>query len=342
MKMDWKQFLVDKGAEFDGDYLTSFGHSDRERRIPPQGAILCDLSHKGVISATGTDAQNFLQGQLSNDIAQVSATQSQLSSYNSPKGRVYTTFHIFQRDGVYYLSLAADMLEPMLKRLRMFVMRSDVAMEDASESLVHFGYADPRGEQRLKDAIGAYPENDLDVLQINQLTIIRQPGSVPRFEVFGELDAARDLWTQLSVHAAAVGPSSWDYFNLEAGLPEINHTSSEAWVAQMINLQHLNAISFSKGCFPGQEVVARLKYLGKNKRQMYRLAIDTLDLPQIGDKVTSGSDEAAGAVVNACHNPDGTVEVLAVMKITAMANENLSINGAAATSLTLPYAIDSE
>lgn len=339
MKMDWKQFLIDKGAEFDGDYLTSFGHADRERRIPPQGAILCDLSHKGLISVAGSDARDFLQNQLSSDLNLVSDTQAQLSSYNSPKGRVYSTFSIFQRDNVLYLGLSADILEVVLKRLRMFIMRSDVAMEDASESLVHFGYADPRGEQRLADAIGSIPEKAFDVVQTNQLTIIRQPCEVPRFEILGELDAARELWTKLSVHAAAVGPSSWDYFNITAGIPEVTKGSYEAWVAQMLNLQHLGAVSFTKGCFPGQEIVARLKYLGKNKRKLFHIGIDTLEVPSVGTAMLTSSGEEAGTIVNAAQNPDGTVEALAVIKTTSLDTDSVfTVNDHNVTLLELPYA----
>ena len=154
MKPDWKHFLVDCGAEFEGDSLVSFGNPERERRIPPQGAILCDLSHFGLITVAGEDAATFLQGQLTNDIQQVTDTHSQLSAYCTPKGRVLATFFITKRQGMYYLSMAKDLLEPTLKRLRMYVMRSKVALEDASMSLVHFGFAAPDGDLRLKEILG--------------------------------------------------------------------------------------------------------------------------------------------------------------------------------------------
>ena len=157
MKPEWKDFLIGHGAEFAGDSLVSFGNPERERRIPPQGAILCDLSHFGLISVSGDDAKHFLQGQLTNDINQVSESVSQFSAYCTPKGRALATFFITQRQGVYYLSVARDLLEPILKRLRMYVMRSKVVLEDASTSLVHFGYAAPDGDQRLHDLFGVAP-----------------------------------------------------------------------------------------------------------------------------------------------------------------------------------------
>ncbi|CAA6806079.1 MAG: Folate-dependent protein for Fe/S cluster synthesis/repair in oxidative stress [uncultured Thiotrichaceae bacterium] len=341
MKPDWKQFLVDRGAEFDANTLLHFGNPERERRIPPQGAILCDLSHIGVISASGSDTETFLQGQLSNDLQQVSDTQAQLSSYSSPKGRAISTFQIALRQGTYYLSLSNDILEPVLKRLRMFVMRSQVSLENATDSLVHFGYSDPGGEERLADIIGTIPMKPMDVIQSNGLTIIRQPAPVPRFEIFGELDAAKTIWTALGVNAAGVGRGAWDYYDVEAGIPHVTAANTEAWVPQMMNLHLTNAISFSKGCFPGQEVVARLKYLGKNKRMTYRLAIDSVEQPAIGTVVKNAGGTEAGKVLNTALNPDGKVEVLAVMKTAEVANE-LTLDGYAVTVLDLPYSLETD
>nr|CAA6825316.1 MAG: Folate-dependent protein for Fe/S cluster synthesis/repair in oxidative stress [uncultured Thiotrichaceae bacterium] len=339
MKPDWKNFLVERGAEFDADTLTHFGNPERERRIPPQGAILCDLSHIGMISAHGNDAEAFLQGQLSNDLELVTDTQAQLSSYSSPKGRAITTLQLAMHKDTYYLSLSNDILEPILKRLRMFVMRSQVSLENATDNLVHFGYSDPQGEERLEAVIGTIPMKTMDSVQSGGLTIIRQAAPVPRFEIFGELDDARNLWTKLGVHAAGVGHGAWDYYDVEAGIPHVTADSTEAWVPQMMNLHLTDSISFSKGCFPGQEVVARLKYLGKNKRQTYRLGINSVELPAVGTVVNNSGGAEAGKVLNAALNPDGKVEVLAVMK-TAEVNSELTVNGQAAQLLELPYAME--
>ena len=342
MKTDWKQFLSHHGAEFDADKkLAHFGNPERERRIPPQGAILCDLSHIGLISASGTDANTFLQGQLSNDLNIVDTNKAQLSSYSSPKGRAIATLQIMQRQDTYYLSLSADILEPVLKRLRMFVMRSQVVLEDAGDSLVHFGYADPRGEKRLSDVIGAIPTEPMDAVSHGNLTIIRRAASVPRFEIFGDSTEAQDLWTKLDVHATGVGRGAWDYLDIEAGIPHVTADSMEAWVPQMMNLHLIDAISFSKGCFPGQEVVARLKYLGKNKRQLYRIAVDSFDLPAVGARIDDANDAEAGQILNACLNPDGKVEALAVLKTTAL-DSAMKLGDSVVQLLELPYSTDTE
>jgi hypothetical protein len=342
MKAEWKNFLIDHGAEFTGDSLISFGNPDRERRIPPQGAILCDLSHFGLISVSGEDATTFLQGQLTNDINQVTDSLSQLSAYCTPKGRTLATFFITKRQGVYYLSVSRDLLEPILKRLRMYVMRSKVAVEDASASLVHFGFAAPDGDVRIKEILGKVPVNAYDTLQIGGLTIMRQPAPIPRFKVLGELDEARKLWERINVNAACVGRSSWEYFNVLSGVPMVTQASSEAWVPQMLNMHLINGVSFSKGCFPGQEIVARLKYLGKSKRQMYRIGIPhCINVPAVGTHFGSATDPEAGTILNATLNPDGYVEALAVMKI-AEVTQPLHLGDYAVKVLELPYPLETE
>ena len=342
MKPEWKTFLIDCGAEFEGDSLVSFGNPERERRIPPQGDILCDLSHFGLISVTGADAVTFLQGQLTNDIRQVTETQSQFSAWCTAKGRALATFFVTQRQGVYYLSVSRDLLEPTLKRLRMYVLRSKVVLEDASTSLVHFGYAAPDGDEHLKAILGKAPENAYDTVQVNNLTIMRQPAPIPRFKILGELEEARKLWQRLNVNAACVGRSSWEYFNIRSGVPMVTLASTEAWVPQMINLHLINGVSFTKGCFPGQEVVARLKYLGKSKRQMYRIGIPhCINVPAVGTDFASDTDPAAGTILNAARNPDGYVEALAVMKI-AEASKPLHFGEYPVKVMELPYALESE
>ncbi len=340
MKPEWKKFLIDFGAEFENGSLVSFGNPERERRIPPQGAILCDLSHFGLISVTGEDATTFLQGQLTNDINQVSDSLSQLSAYCTPKGRALATFFITKRQGAYYLSLSRDLLEPILKRLRMYVLRSKVAIEDASASLVHFGYAAPDGDKQLIEILGKAPVNAYDTVQVNNLTIMRQPASIPRFKILGELGEAKKLWERLNVNSACVGRSSWEYFNVTSGVPMVTLASSEAWVPQMMNMHLINGVSFTKGCFPGQEIVARLKYLGKSKRQMYRIGIPhCVKTPTVGTLIASDTDTEAGVILNATLNPDGYVEALAVIKI-AEASKSLTLGQHAVKILDLPYELE--
>lgn len=359
MKPEWKNFLIESGAEFEGDHLVSFGNPDRERRIPPQGAVLSNLSDRGLIKIHGEDAESFLQNQLTNDIRNVTETTHQPSAWCSPKGRIIANFRIFKRGDSFYLAVSTDLIEVVLKKLRKYVMMSKVTLEDATESLVHFGFAGEKAEKELQDVLDLdcktneeacqlVPTGTSDTLRYKTLSILRLPGTVPRFEIFGELDDAKKLWEHCNVQAAPVSSNGWHYLNILAGLPVITEASSEAWIPQMVNYIAIGGVDFKKGCYPGQEVVARLNYLGKTKRRMYHIEIDTDKLPAVGDAIASNSDEDAGKILNAVINPVGKIEALAIIKIDE-AKDALYLNNndteekeATITILDLPYPVEDD
>jgi folate-binding protein YgfZ len=349
MKTSWKEFLIDNGAEFESDKLISFGNPDRERRIPPQGSVLSDLSDRGIIEVHGKDAKEFLQNQFTNDITRVTENTHQLSAWCNPKGRVIANFRIFKRNNNYYLTVSADLVELIVKKLRMYVMRSEVTIEDISNSLMHFGYAGEYAKQDLQTILGEnkVPENANQTLQQGTLSILCLPGTVPRFEIFGELVDTKNLWERCNVRAAPVSSNGWDYLNIVAGLPVVSKASSAAWVPQMLNLQVIDGLDFQKGCYPGQEIVARLKYLGTNKRRMYRIEIKNSELPEIGRKIyADGESSYVGKILTTVINPANNAEALAVLKI-AFADKKLSLNKNATSDekdsiilLELPYPVN--
>lgn len=359
MKPEWKKFLVESGAEFadngEGEQLVSFGNPDRERRIPPQGAVLSNLSDRGLIEVRGEDAESFLQNQLTNDIRNVTETTHQASAWCSPKGRIIANFRVFKRGDSYFLAVSADLLELVIKKLRMYVMMSKVTIEDASESLIHFGFAGERAEKELQEVLDIdcktnaaacqlVPAETDQTLRYKSLSILRLPGTVPRFEVFGELEDAQKLWEHCNVQAAPVSSNGWHYLNILAGLPVITAASSEDWIPQMVNYIAIGGVDFKKGCYPGQEVVARLNYLGKTKRRMYHIEINTDKLPKVGDAIANDDDPDAGKILNAVINPDGKIEALAIIKI-AEANKSLRMSDDSEASinlLDLPYTIEDE
>ncbi len=347
MLEQWRHLLEESGAEFSEGQLVSYGNPDRERRIPPQGDIICDLSQIGMIRVQGEDAADFLQNQLTNDINDVSEFRAQLSAWCNPKGRTIATFLIHQHQESYYLALAADLMEYVLKRLKMYVLRSRVVLEDVTGSVVHFGFS---GSHILEDwdacCEGELPTEDYGVVRVGDVSIIKVPGMVPRYEVVGEFEEAARLWQKLNVRAAPVSASAWAYLNIASGIPTITQASQEAWIPQMLNLQAIGGVNFKKGCFPGQEIVARLKYLGKNKRRVFRVEMDTDRVPEVNDVLESkdeaGRRQEAGKVLNAVLNPDGKVEALAVLKI-AVADSPLFLVGDEATPvhlLALPFSVE--
>ena len=345
MKPEWKDFLNDAGAEFSNAKVDSFGNPEQERQIAHTGEILCDLSHYGLIAAYGEDAETFLQGQFTNDINNIDLTHSQLSSFCSPKGRMLANFRIFKRDETWYLSLPYELLETTLSRLRMFVMRSKVTLEDADDALVRFGLSGPKVAEQLKAITGSTPDNVDTVTQNKDYTIIRVAGIEPRFEVYGLLEGMTQLWQSLDVDAAPVGANIWELLNIQAGIPVIVAQTTEAFVPQMANMELVNGVDFKKGCYTGQEIVARMHYLGKLKRRMYHISIDTNQAPAPGDSlyaVESKGGSGTGTIVSAQQQADGSYDALAVIQITDAENQPLRLHDADGPEikvLELPYSL---
>lgn len=350
MKPEWKEFLKDAGAEIDhdNDCVISFGNPEQERAVVFTGLVMCDLSHQGLISAYGEDVGDFLQGQLTNDIRDISEQHSQLSAYCTPKGRMLANFRIFKRDDTLYLRMPREQVEGTLRRLSMFVLMSKVTLNDASESLVHIGLSGPNAEEILGDALADLPAAVDDVVQVDGYTVIRLAGPQARFEVYGELEPMKELWTKLDVHAAPVGAGPWEMLDIQAGIPTIYSQTSEAFVPQMTNMQVINGVNFQKGCYTGQEVVARMQYLGKLKRRMYRVHIDASDPVNPGDKLfaaDTSSGQGTGSIVSAQPDPEGGYEALAVINVSDAEQNRLQLldaNGPRVTLRDLPYAVPLE
>lgn len=343
MKAEWKTYITDNGAELDDqDMVLSYGSPKREAAMALTGNTFCDLSHMALIAVHGKDAQEYLQGQLSNDVRQVDESHSQLTSYNSPKGRMLAIMRLFKQDGAYYLALPASLSDTIINRLRMFVLRSEVTLEDVSNSFVHLGAAGDKIDTELGKHLGTLPEAIDDVTLSGNIIVIKVPGIQPRYELYGPLEDMKQLWSNLNVQCAPIGAPAWGLLNVSAGVPMVYPETQEAFVAQMANLQAIGGVSFKKGCYPGQEVVARMQYLGKLKRRMYIAQVDCEQAPQPGDDLFAESDDkqSIGKVVEAYPHSDGGYLMTAVIQIKSAEEETLHLFSADGPTLhlqALPY-----
>ncbi len=301
---------------------------------------ISDLSHFGLIRVDGPDARTFLQGQLTNDIHAVTEERAQISSYCSPKGRILGSFWIFQRDEGLFLLLPSVRLDAVLKRLQMFVLRAQVLVEDASDTLARFGIA---GECAA-GLLPAVPAEDGASITRDDITVFRIPGDRPRFGVVGPENLLTPIWDRAAAQATPTNTDFWALMDIRAGIPTVLGETVEAFVPQMVNLQLIDGVSFSKGCYTGQEVVARMQYLGKLKRRMYRARVDINEPPAPGSEVFAANgdaDTAVGRIVDAAPSPDGGFEVLAVLQINSAETDELRLGepaGPIITLLDLPYA----
>jgi folate-binding protein YgfZ len=306
-------------------------------------AVFCALKGQGLIAFSGEDAATFLHAQLTSDIMGLAADRTQYGGYCSPKGRLLATFLLWRRPGDILLQLPADLRESVQERLAKYVLRSRVRVMDASEQLSVFGIAGA-GAASIVSALGAA---DLAAAHqsvgVEAARITRLPGM--RYVAITEADRASSLREHLARHAHPQPESLWTHLDIEAGVPNITTTTQEQYVPQMVNLDLLGGVSYSKGCYPGQEIVARMHYLGRLKQRMYRVRVITNDRVLPGDPLFSpefGAEQASGSIVQAVGCGDGAHEALAVVQIGSARSDALrfkSLNGPGLEFLTLPYAI---
>jgi len=340
MNQEWQNFLIRQGAQIEDGVVQHFGDKQAELLATRDATVLCDLSQFGMLRVAGEEAQKFLQNLLSNDIDALNASTAQLSSFNSPKGRMMATFLVWRKEADYLLQLPRSLTAAMHKKLSMYVLRAKVKVSDASDELICLGLSGKDAAELLKQQLGALPEQDWALVQHEFASVIRlAPG---RFLISTDAQHAPALWSTLSATAKPAGSSCWDWLNIRAAIPVVTPATQEQFVLQMANLDLLGGVSFKKGCYPGQEIVARTHYLGKQKRRMFLAHIESAHAPVAGNELFKEEMPAqpCGMVINASAAPGGGFDLLAVMQINSRETEHvhlLSPQGAALNFLPLPY-----
>jgi tRNA-modifying protein YgfZ len=284
------------------------------------------LAHLGILRFSGADALSFLQGQVSSDTRRLAENVSLLSSYSSPQGRVLALIYLLPHSSGVAAILPRELLLPTLERMRKFILRAKVQIEDAGESL---SIAGVHGEQTLRSAGLPVPKDATGYLEHNGIGIARNhDGS--RFWVIG---AASKL-AEIPGAADTASSDEWRLADIRAGLPQVYAATSEAFVAQMLNLDLLDGISFTKGCYTGQEIIARTQHLGRIKRRLFRLLLPA-GTWTVGQTLYL-SDGRHGRLTDVIDS-DGRAEALAVLSIDAAGGDPAAGPAVAATELPLPY-----
>lgn len=302
--------------------------------------ILATLSRFGLLQFTDDDSQNFLNGQLSCDVNGLESGQARYGSYNTPQGRMLASFLLWRHGADYFMQLPRSMCEPVRKRLTMYILRSKVKINDMSESHVLLGLAGPRAARILAAVFDRIPDRPLSLVQAGDGIVLRLDDD--RFEIIASRARAELLRPELAGGATAAEAAQWDRMDILAGIPYITPATQEEFVPQMANLDLIGGVSFTKGCYPGQEIVARMHYRGKLKQRMYLANIAGGETPHAGDKLFSPmqGEQSVGMIVNAAPAPDGGHDVLAVMQIASAENGDVHCKTLAGPKLQfreLPY-----
>jgi tRNA-modifying protein YgfZ len=247
------------------------------------------LTRYGLLSVTGDDARDFLHAQLTNDVLHLPPERAALAGWCSAKGRLLASFLVVPGSQGFLLQLARDLVPPVMKRLSMFVLRSKVKIADESDAWLQFGIW---GNVPALDM----PQQLMGISQREGLAVVKVGDA--RF-----LALARDS-AFLDAKATAVAESRWALDEIRAERPLITAATQDQFVPQMVNLEKLGGIDFQKGCYPGQEIVARAQYRGQVKRRMVRLPAPA------GAELRPGQAFNGGVVVDSAGG-----ELLAVMPI---------------------------
>lgn len=344
MNDSWKSFLIKLGASYKDDQPLFHSSPREEILATANNTILADLSHLSLVSVTGDDADSFLQSQLSNDINLLTGRETQLSAYCNPKGRVLTLFRLFKHEGQTILILPTALLPSITQRLQMYIMRSKVKLTAISDQYSIVGVAGSSAVSYCKQTFGSAPEKDNACFASNGITLIRIMGIEPRFLAIGQTETLKDVVLKLKDNCSLTGSTSWIWLDICAGQALITTETNEQFIPQMLNLDSLDGINFKKGCFPGQEIIARMRYLGKLKKRLYRFHIELDEIPAPGTAIYSSENDqqAVGHVVIATTNPDNGSDLLAVVQIQLSKNKDLFLENYSGTLLqlkNLPYIV---
>ncbi|WP_324779154.1 CAF17-like 4Fe-4S cluster assembly/insertion protein YgfZ [Thiobacillus sedimenti] len=336
----WKTHLQTQGAAIEGRTVLHYGDPAAERAAATAGTVVADLSQLGLLAFRGDDTATFLQGQLTNDVRALHADGAQWNGLCSPKGRLLGNFLMWRQGEDYCLQLSGDIAAAVLKRLSMFILRAKVQGRDASDETVRLVVAGPQAAAAVTRAMGVLPDAPMRSAAGAAGQVVRV--GEDKFVLAVLPDHAAAVWQTLRQSAVPVGAPVWDWLRLSAGIPMIVAATQEAFVPQMVNLELIGGVSFQKGCYTGQEIVARSQYLGKLKRRMFLAHVDAAAAP--GDNLYSADldGQASGTVVNAAPAPTGGYDLLAVAQVESARTQTLHLkspDGAALTLKPLPYAI---
>lgn len=309
-----------------------------------QSGVVCRPAHLGLIRVAGEDAGSFLHTQLTNAVDDLAAGTARLAGYCSPKGRLLASFLMWRDEEGIVLQLSADLQPAIQKRLSMFVLRAKAKLSDLTPARAVLGVAGANGAAALQAAGLPAPAEPWASAAAASATVIRLPdgAGLPRWQVVLPAEQADEVQAALSAQLVPVDAVVWDWLEVQAGVPRIAAATQEQFVPQMINLELVGGVSFRKGCYPGQEIVARSQYRGTLKRRMWLIHGEG-DVPGAAMEIFRPEDpeQPCGMVVNAAAAPQGGWDGLAELKIDA-AGGALHLGSAAGSPVRvgeLPYAV---
>jgi folate-binding protein YgfZ len=344
---NWTDTLSSLGARIDeASHVEDFGRPLTAAELAE--GFVAPVTDLGIIAVAGDDAASFLHNQLTNDVEHLGRAEARLAGYCTPKGRLQASFLYWRDAEAVYLQLPRAIQPPLQKRLSMFVLRAKAKLRDATEEAPFaavLGLGGAKAETALRRIVAILPQAPYGKVDGEFGTVIRllDAFGAPRYLWLTTVETASAALPKLDDELALGGNQAWQLAAIHAGVPQITAATQEQFVPQMVNLELLGGVNFKKGCYPGQEIVARSQYLGKLKR---RTALATVDAAsaRAGDEVYSMTDpgQPCGMVVNAAANGLGGADLLVEMKLGALGEDvrHGAAGGPALAFQHMPYHLD--
>ena len=343
MHPDWQGFLEARGARFDehdGEpCVAAFADEGA-----PAGFELTDLSCIGQLRILGPDAAKFFQGYATADVTRASADRALASALCTREGRTLATFRLWGESDALTLRLHRALIVPVRDLLARYIVFSKAELVEPGDEVVGLGLVATGAAEAVASVVGRTPEHGEVVHRAcdhGERIAIRNRGEVDRFELWLPRADAPAVWDALAPGARLVPFSRWLAHRIRAGYAELSPRNAGEYLPQALNLQALDQIAFDKGCYLGQEVVARMQYLGKVKKRMFRFSLAGGEgtCPPLGAPIHAGDPEGAevGEIVAAAADA-GRCELLAVLKVDR-AGDDLYLGEHRLTPEALPYEV---
>lgn len=300
------------------DFIASFPTKDMTENTQNTTCRLTDLNHLGLIAMPGEDSQTFLQGQLSCDLNQLSDEHCLLGSLNTAKGRSVSTLTLAKLHDTIHLLLHKDLIADVSQVLGKYIVFSKASLEDQSNKWICFGISGNQATNNISEILPA-PVKDYDISHQNKLHCIKIPGSTPRYLILAPSYEAQEAWTALSKSSAVVSNTQWQLENIEAGIAEVGATTKEQFLPHNLNLHLTGGVNFEKGCYTGQEVIARMHYRAKLKSELLICELEPSDgtspssAPLNGSTIQDGENRNLGEIISAVLVENGQIKALALL-----------------------------
>lgn len=332
------------GAKYD-DHLGAYFESPFESSS--EQAAIAIITRLGLLKVTGIEAEKFLQGQITADMAQVSEAQSALGCHCNVKGRALASFLIFKKADDYYLLMDRDLLPSLMDHWKKYIAFSKAEMANASEDCVVFGLINQLENLPLSQELLSKDNNSFATVQQSHFTLIGLQAFRDDALLVCNANDAEAIFNEFSQNRQKLGDNAWAQADINAGVASVMKDTMEQFIPLEMNYQWTDGISFTKGCYTGQEIVARLHYRGKQKQRLFKATFASDQLPELNGPIYSANsgDQAVGHIVNRAWLDSGKISILAILKIEQALTEELHVNeknGPILEVNEVPYAITNE